>query len=607
VDLLDRAPRILFFTGKGGVGKTSVACATALALSERGRRVLLVSTDPASNLDEVLGVELGATPRPIVGAPGLSALNIDPEATALAYRERVVGPFRGVLPDAAVRSIEEQLSGACTVEIAAFDEFSKLLGDEGATRDFDHVVFDTAPTGHTLRLLELPAAWTGFLEANVGGTSCLGPLAGLKAQQALYAASRAALVDGERTVLVLVARAERSALTEAERTRRELEALGVRRQELVLNGLFRARDRSDPVAVAMQRRGEAALSAMPEGLRGLARTELALLPFGLVGMKALRCLFDARDLEPEASTPTAVAASSLPELASLVPELEAGGGGVIMTMGKGGVGKTSVAVSLAVELARRGHAVHLTTTDPAAHVAEAMGAAVAGVRVSRIDPVAETRAYSDEVMRTAGAALDAAGRALLQEDLRSPCTEEIAVFRAFARVVDEGERGFVVIDTAPTGHTLLLLDAAESYHREVLRTVGSAPEEVRRLLPRLRDPAFTKILLVTLPEATPVHEAAQLQRDLERAGIRPFAWVVNQSLVPLRVSDPVLLRRRANEARYHDEVRALSERVVLVAWASQEEQVRLDLIHGREAEARAADGQERSAGSEAAGRSIDRR
>src|SRR5512143_2180672 len=250
MDFLERAPRNLFFTGKGGVGKTSVACATAVALAERGRRVLLVSTDPASNLDEVLETTLGTSPRAVDGAPGLSALNIDPEAAAHAYRERVVGPYRGVLPDAAIRSIEEQLSGACTVEIAAFDEFSKLLGDERATRDFDHVVFDTAPTGHTLRLLELPAAWTGFLEANVGGTSCLGPLAGLKAQQALYAASRAALVDGKRTALVLVSRAERSALGEAERTRRELAALGITRQELVVNGIFRASDARDPVALA---------------------------------------------------------------------------------------------------------------------------------------------------------------------------------------------------------------------------------------------------------------------------------------------------------------------------------------------------------------------
>ncbi len=580
MNFLKDAPRYLFFTGKGGVGKTSVACATALALAERGERVLLVSTDPASNLDEVLDTKLGASPVAIAGAPRLFALNIDPEAAALAYRERMVGPYRGVLPDAAVRSIEEQLSGACTVEIAAFDEFSKLLGDETATSDFDHVVFDTAPTGHTLRLLELPAAWTGFLEANVGGTSCLGPLAGLKAQQGLYDAARATLTDANRTSLVLVARAEVATLVEAERTRGELAALEVHRQELVINGIFRAQDANDPVAVAMQRRGERALASMPASLGAMPRTELPLLPFGLVGLDALRALFAVR----AGAAVTEVVASpvppspALPSLASLLPSLAEGGRGVIMTMGKGGVGKTTVAVSLAVELARLGHKVHLTTTDPAAHVAAALGVSVDGVRVSRIDPVAETRAYSDEVMRTAGANLDAAGRALLEEDLRSPCTEEIAVFRAFARIVDEGEQGFVVIDTAPTGHTLLLLDAAESYHREVLRTAGHAPSDVRRLLPRLRDPEFTKILLVTLPEATPVHEAAQLQRDLARAEIRPFGWIVNQSLVPLAVTDPVLVRRRANEARYHAEVRELASRVALVGWSNQEVETRLDLV-----------------------------
>ncbi len=566
MDFLERAPRNLFFTGKGGVGKTSVACATAIALAERGRRVLLVSTDPASNLDEVLDTPLGSEPRPIAGARGLFALNIDPEAAAHAYRERMVGPYRGVLPDAAVRSIEEQLSGACTVEIAAFDEFSKLLADERATTDFDHVVFDTAPTGHTLRLLALPAAWTGFLEANVGGTSCLGPLAGLKAQQTLYDGSRKALIDGTRTALVLVSRADRSALNEAERTRRELSALGIERQELVINGIFRAQELTDSVALAMQRRGEDALDAIPIGLRSLARTELPLLPFGLVGMGALRKLFAAPPVPSSTEAVPAVPAPPIAALAQLVPALEVGGHGVIMTMGKGGVGKTTVAVNVAVELARRGHKVHLTTTDPAAHVEEALGGAVDGIRVSRIDPIAETRAYSEEIMRTAGAGLDAAGRALLEEDLRSPCTEEIAVFRAFARIVDDGEHGFVVIDTAPTGHTLLLLDAAESYHREVLRTSGSAPEEVRRLLPRLRDPAFTKILLVTLPEATPVHEAAALQRDLLRAEIRPFAWIINQSLVPLAVTDPVLVRRRANEARFHAEVAELSSRVAVVPW-----------------------------------------
>lgn len=490
----------------------------------------------------------------------------------------MVGPYRGVLPDSAVRSMEEQLSGACTVEIAAFDEFSKLLGDEAATRDFDHVVFDTAPTGHTLRLLELPAAWTGFLESNVGGTSCLGPLAGLKAQEAIYAASRAALVDSERTVLVLVARAEKSALAEAERTRRELAELGVRRQELVINGIFHAGDPNDSIAVSMERRGQSAQRGMPAGLRELPLTELPLLPFGLVGLKAIGRLLSTAPASADPWVDSAAPPLDLPSLASLVPELEKGGHGVIMTMGKGGVGKTTVAVSLAVELIRRGHRVHLTTTDPAAHVEAALGHAVEGLRVSRIDPAAEIRAYSAEVMTTAGKNLDAAGRALLAEDLRSPCTEEIAVFRAFARAVDEGEQGFVVIDTAPTGHTLLLLDAAESYHREVLRTAGNAPEEVRRLLPRLRDPSFTKILLVTLPEATPVHEAAQLERDLARADIRPFGWVVNQCLTPLVVTDPVLVRRRAAEGRFIDEVHRLAARLAVVAWSAQGEQSRLDLV-----------------------------
>ncbi len=564
MNLVDRAPRHLFFTGKGGVGKTSVACATALALAERGRRVLLVSTDPASNLDEVLATALDVAPRAVTGVAGLFAMNIDPEAAARAYRERLVGPYRGVLPSATVRSIEEQLSGACTVEIAAFDEFSKLLGDPSTTADFDHVVFDTAPTGHTLRLLELPAAWTTFLEANVGGTSCLGPLAGLKSQQAIYDASRRALVDADQTALILVSRPEGSALREAERTRGELAGLGVRRQELVLNGLFEDAASPDPLAVALGERGRKALASMPAGLSALPRTELPLLPFGLVGLGALRALLSHDG--PRGAAVEDVAAPRLAGLGTLLPDLSAVGHGVIMTMGKGGVGKTSVAVAVAVALAERGFPVTLTTTDPAAHVADAVGTSRPNLQVSRIDPEAETRAYVEDVMQTAGASLDDAGRALLGEDLRSPCTEEVAVFRAFARVVDDAKDQFVVVDTAPTGHTLLLLDAAEAYHREVLRTSGNAPEEVRRLLPRLRDPKFTRVLLVTLPEATPVHEAAALQRDLERAEIRPFAWVINQSLSPLSVTDPVLRQRRANEARYIREVVDLSARAVLMPW-----------------------------------------
>jgi arsenite/tail-anchored protein-transporting ATPase len=563
--LIQHPTRILFFTGKGGVGKTSAACATAIGLADSGRRVLLVSTDPASNLDEVLGIALGAAPKDVPGVPGLSALNINPEESARAYRERVVGPYRSVLPAEAVASIEEQLSGACTVEIAAFDEFSRLLGDPATTAAFDHVIFDTAPTGHTLRLLELPAAWSTFIDTNVGGTSCLGPLAGLQAQQSLYAASHAALRDATRTTLVLVARPDRPALTEAERTRHELQQLGVANVRLILNGVFHAQDPHDPIAIAMERRGRAALDEMPAGLRGLPRTDIPLLPFGLVGIDALRRMGAPQAV---AATMDAVAAPVFhgETLQILVRQIAARSKGVVMTMGKGGVGKTTLAARIATELAQQGFDVVLTTTDPAAHVEAAARRRPATLRVTRIDPAAETRRYTDEVLATAGQGLDAQGRALLEEDLRSPCTEEIAVFRAFAETVAQGEDQFVVIDTAPTGHTLLLLDAAEAYHREVLRKASGSPEAVQRLLPRLRDPQYTHVLLVTLPEATPIHEAMQLERDLARAGITPFAWVINQSLTPLEVTDPVLRARRSLEGAHLRELAAHARQMALEPW-----------------------------------------
>lgn len=572
MDCLQKATRNLLFTGKGGVGKTTLACATAIVLADRGARVLLVSTDPASNLDEVLGVTLGSSPTPVPEVAGLMALNIDPEEAAREYRERVVGPFRGVLPDAAVASMEEQLSGSCTVEIAAFDEFSRLLGDSEATVEFDHVVFDTAPTGHTLRLLSLPSAWTGFIDANTTGTSCLGPLAGLQRQRDLYRATVAALSNAALTTLILVSRPEASALTEAARCSRELASLGVTNQHLVLNGIFHALVADDPVAAAMERRCREALSALPEPLSAFPRTGLALIARSLLGVAALRGFFQAdgwavSDSPRSEHIPTAPLSATLMDL---VDEIALPGRGVVLAMGKGGVGKTTVAAAVAVELAKRGHQVHLTTTDPAAHVHSAVGEGLPGLTVSRIDPESETEAYRAEVMATAGADLDAEGRALLEEDLRSPCTEEIAVFRAFAQAVDAGKDGFVVLDTAPTGHTILLLDAALAYHRELSRQATEMPAAVRDLLPRLRDPRFTRVLVVTLAEATPVHEAARLQHDLVRAGIRPFAWVINQSLSPLIVRDPVLVSRRQRESPHIREVtEQLATRASIIPWLTE--------------------------------------
>jgi arsenite-transporting ATPase len=569
-DLVARATRHLFFTGKGGVGKTSLACATAVALADAGKRVLLVSTDPASNLDEVLGVPLRSQPTAIPAVPGLYALNIDPAAAAQAYRDRIVGPYRGQLPPAVVRTMEEQLSGACTTEIAAFDEFAQLLGEPGATADFAHVIFDTAPTGHTLRLLTLPTAWTGFLDHNTSGASCLGPLAGLQKQRAVYTTAVNALADADQTTLILVSRPQKAALDEAQRTSRELAAIGVRNQRLILNGIFQAARPADEAAAAMERRGARAVAAKHEFLASLPCTEVPLRPHGLLGVAALRHLFHGGDAVAAATDREHPELPAMESLSDLVDALAPAGRGVIMTMGKGGVGKTTIAAAIATELARRGLRVHLSTTDPAAHVAAAAGQ-VDGMDVSRIDPAVETKAYVDQVLATAGQGLEPSARALLEEDLRSPCTEEIAVFRAFARVVAQGTDRFVVLDTAPTGHTLLLLDATEAYHREIARKASNLPLDVQQLLPRLRDGSFTHVIVVTLPEATPVHEAAVLQSDLRRAQIEPFAWVINQSIARLDTHDPVLESRGRDEAPYIREVcGALSGRTALVPWVPNE-------------------------------------
>ncbi len=570
-------PEFFCLPGRAGWGKTTLACATAVQLADQGRQVLLVSTDPASNLDEVLETKLvgsegpSTCPVPVKDVPNLWALNIDPDAAVHGYRERAVSPYRDLLPASAIASMEQQLAGACTVEIAVFDEFTRLLGDPSASSRFAHVIFDTAPTGHTLRLLKLPAAWTEFIANNSTGTSCLGALTGLAGQKQSYEASMLALQDDTVSTVVLVSRPEASALREAERTRAALSDCEIANVRLALNGVFRASNRQDTAALAFESRVLRALEDLPCGLHKLQRSEVPMLTFAPLGAENLRRVF--RSYDPAVSeitfrTPKPVSGAAF---TSLLDELAAPGKGVILTMGKGGVGKTTIAAAIAVELASRGHQVHLTTTDPAAHVAETLAATIPGLTVSRINPSEEIVRYSDEVMALAGAGLDAAGRALLEEDLRSPCTEEIAVFRAFAEHVARGENGFVVLDTAPTGHTLLLLDAAQAYHREVQRASGGIPDSVRKLLVRLRDPDFTSIIIVTLPEATPVHEAAGLQADLRRAGIEPYSWIVNQSLFAANSEDPLIASKAFREAKFINEVfRSHSARVVIVPWQAVE-------------------------------------
>lgn len=558
----------LFFTGKGGVGKTSTACAAAVALADSGKRVLLVSTDPASNLQDVFGVALCNHPTPIEEVPNLFAANLDPETAAEEYKAKVVAPYRGVLPDSVVASMEEQLSGACTVEIAAFDEFTTLLTDEKLKAQFDHILFDTAPTGHTLRLLQLPSAWSGFLDESTHGASCLGPLAGLEAKKVLYHEAVKSLSDGALTTLILVTRPEDSPLKEAARASSELKDTGIENQLLVVNGLLTSSINEDEVAESFVERQKKALLQMPDELQALASYHIPLAPFNITGIESLRAFFKSALLTSEAQVKIE---TPIPSLEALISDLEASGVRVIFTMGKGGVGKTTVASAIAVGLAERGHRVHLSTTDPAAHLEYVFGDHSDQISISRVDPKAELEKYQQEVILQNADSLDEEGLAFLEEDLRSPCTEEIAVFRAFAELVERSEEEIVVIDTAPTGHTLLLLDATQEYHKEIARSSGVIPDFVQHLLPRLRNPKETNVVIVTLAEATPVYEASRLEQDLKRAGIPTKWWVINQSFAAAGTKDPVLSGRAHAELAWIQSVVQKAEgHAVIIPWKQSE-------------------------------------
>ncbi len=575
---LDQPPRFLFFTGKGGVGKTSIACAAAIELAEAGRQVLLVSTDPASNVGQVFGIAIGNRITPIPAVTGLSALEIDPQAAAQGYRDRIVGPVRGVLPDAVVKGIEEQLSGACTTEIAAFDEFTGLLIDSPVTAAYQHIIFDTAPTGHTIRLLQLPGAWSGFLETGKGDASCLGPLAGLEKQRAHYKEAVDALADASRTRLILVARAQPATLREVARTREELAAIGLPQQYLIINGVLPQDEATrDPLAAAIYKREQAALAAIPESLKALPCDQIALKPFDLVGLAALRQLLSSAP-SAESTNIEAPVAFATPSLSNLVNSIAEDGHGLVMLMGKGGVGKTTLAAAVAVELARRGLPVHLTTSDPAAHLTETLSGSLPNLAVSRIEPHVETERYRQHVLATKGAQLDAQGRAMLEEDLRSPCTEEIAVFQAFSRIIREAGKKFVVMDTAPTGHTLLLLDATGAYHRDIARQMDKTGMHFSTPMMQLQDPKQTKVLLVTLAETTPVLEAANLQDDLRRAGIEPWAWIINNSVAAASPRSPLLRERAAHERREIDAVATLHAQRYAVVPMMREEPVGVERL-----------------------------
>ncbi|MDU7337857.1 MAG: arsenical pump-driving ATPase [Clostridium sp.] len=540
--------KYLFFTGKGGVGKTSLACATAVSLADSGKRVLLISTDPASNLQDVFSLELSNKGTPILEVPNLVVANLDPIQAAAEYRESVIAPYRDKLPDTVISTMEEQLSGSCTVEIAAFNEFSGFITDEKVQQEYDYIIFDTAPTGHTLRMLQLPSAWSDFISESTHGASCLGQLSGLDSKKAIYKQAVETLADANLTTLILVSRPETAPMKEAERASGELSALGVHNQILVMNGVLTEPD--DEVSHRLFQKQQAALAATPEGLRSLSTYRVPLRAYQVSGIENVRALLHTDHVTCSEET---LHTAQIPSLSTIIDELAAEDRRVIFTMGKGGVGKTTVAAAIAMGLAKRGKRVHLTTTDPAAHLKFVLDDS-SGITMSHIDESAELKKYQAEVLSKArSTGMSKEDIAYVEEDLRSPCTQEIAVFRAFAEVVEKAKEQVVVVDTAPTGHTLLLLESTQSYHHEIQRTKGEIPESVKNLLPRLKSKE-TEVIIVTLPEATPIYEALRLEEDLKRAGIATKWWVVNQSLFGTYTTNPILKAKAANEVEWLNRV-----------------------------------------------------
>jgi arsenite-transporting ATPase len=575
-NLLSKIPQFLFFTGKGGVGKTSMSCAISVALADEGKKVLLISTDTASNLDEVLNTKLKSTPVQVNKVNNLFAMNINPVVAANEYKEKMVGPYRGILPDEAIEQMEEQLSGACTVEIAGFNEFSKYVGDEDIISSYDHIILDTAPTGHTLRLLALPSAWNDFIADNQTGSSCLGPVSGLAEYKKLYDNVVENLKNKEKTLLILVSRAEKLSLLEASSASDELKQQGMKNQHLIINGVFESND-EDEIAKAFCLKSKEAISSIPLNLQNLDNTKIGFYPNGVVGIKSLRSIVSvevADEFEGVKEALSSALEMSLLGIDSwdeLIKSFEDDKSGLIMTMGKGGVGKTTIACLIASQLAKRGHKVTLSTTDPASHL-EYIQQDNKNLIIEKIDPKVETKRHVDDVIAKNVNKLNTDDMALLKEELSSPCIEEIAIFEAFAKTVALAKDRFVVLDTAPTGHTLLLLDASSAYHKEVLKTSNDEmSDELTSLIPRIKDKKFTKILLVALAEATPTHEAKDLQEDLKRADINPYAWLVNRSFALTKSSNNLLCQKGLNELKYINEIKSeLSSRLVLSPWIADE-------------------------------------
>jgi len=571
--------QFLFFSGKGGVGKTSMACAHAVRYADEGRRTLIVTTDPASNLADVFEQPIGHQVTAIRGLNNLWAMEIDPDRATQEYIDRALAPIRAAFPPQLVHVMEEQMSGPCTAEVAAFDRFTDFIVADTQGAGYDLVIFDTAPTGHTLRLLELPAEWSESIQtASQGsGQTCIGPAAAIQDAKHKYERVVAALRDPLATDFVFVLHPEAIAIRETRRAIGELGKLGVQTFQLIVNGIIPTEARTNPLFAAraeMQARYLAEIEAdLPFPARGMPL--LAGEIRGVTGLRELgRIYFDGQAPQAVPSSENCKAAIKHVRLspASLLPLIEPSARRrTIFFAGKGGVGKTVASCITAVWLARRGYRTLLLTTDPAAHLDDVLGAPVGNMPAEldgqpnlwavKIDPKAAAETYKARILNDARqCGRPETALKVMAEELDSPCTEEMAAFDQFIDYASQSDWDAVVFDTAPTGHTLRLLelplDWSQQLDVKVFASVETAAADdvakrhFAQVIEMMRDPAQSTFAFVLYPEVTPILEAWRASQELATVGVPTGLVVANQVIPPEQATTPFAHARRAMHAKY---------------------------------------------------------
>ena len=576
--------RFIFFSGKGGVGKTSMACASAVRHADEGHKTLIVTTDPASNLADVFEQVIGHKITPIHGLSNLWAMEIDPDKATDEYKERALAPIRAVFPPQMVQVIEEQMSSPCTAEVAAFDRFTDFLDVPASpgVQAFDVVIFDTAPTGHTLRLLELPAAWVHTIEqsSTANGQTCIGPSAAIQTSKLKYERALSAMRDSTQTTFIFVLQPEATPIKETRRATGELAKLDIHTHQLIVNGILPPEEASNPFfaqRVAMQ---EHYLDQIARELPLPAR-RMFLLDGEIKGIARLRqaaeVLLDGKP-RPRTQTPARpqvqvpIASPRSDVLTRVEPN---GHRRVVFFAGKGGVGKTSASCVTAVWLARQGYETLLLTTDPAAHLGDVLGvpvgdearpiAGVPNLWAAKIDPKGAAEAYKARILddaRQRGRPPEAIKA--MAEELDSPCTEEMAAFDKFIDFASQEQWDSIVIDTAPTGHTLRLLELPIDWSRQldvkIFASVDTAAADdvakkrFGQVIEMMRDPDRSTFAFVMYPESTPIVEAYRAVQELRTVGIEPGLAVANLVLPPEECTTPYTQARRAMQEKYLAEI-----------------------------------------------------